>query len=158
MKNIKALLFGRDARINGLFAVLIVASIALGCTCGDFGELGKQDESKSNRSAGNKERAESEDKDTADGREDGDVDGRETEDPDDSGSPSKTMIDGLVRSMTSEFASGVAAGDLSDFYKNALSDELKEEFSEAKFKSTFSGFTDKKELASALLRDALSAE
>jgi hypothetical protein len=144
MRKIKALLFGRDARINGLIAFLIVASVALGCTCGDLGELGKQNDDNSSRPVSNNDRTYSDDGDSGN--------------LDDSGSPSKTMIDGLVRSMTSRFAAGVAAGDLSDFYDNALSDELKAEFSETKFKTTFSGFVEQKELASALLRDALAAD
>lgn len=150
MKKLKALLFGRDARINGLIAFLIVASIALGCTCGDLGELGKQNDN-SSRSANNNDRAYSDDNSSDDSDSD-------AEDLDDSGSPSKTMIDGLVRSMTSQFAAGVAAGDLSDFYDNAISDELKADFSETKFKTTFDGFIKQKALASALLNDALSSE
>lgn len=48
---ISALLFGRDARVNGLIAFAIVGAIALGCTCNkEFGGLDKNDNSVSNSS------------------------------------------------------------------------------------------------------------
>src|SRR5690606_9163853 len=114
MKNIKALLFGKDARINGLIAFLIVASIALGCTC-DMNTFGLNDNS-SRPAANDRTYSKDNDRDIRDSR-DTDIadDADDAEDASNTGTPSKAMIDDLVQSVTSQFASGVAAGDLSDF-------------------------------------------
>src|SRR5690606_25466300 len=154
MKNIKALSFGKDARINGLIAFLIVASIALGCTC-DMNTFGLNDNS-SRPAANDRTYSEDNDRDIRDSRDTDIAD--DAEDASNTGTPSKAMIDDLVQSVTSQFASGVAAGDLSDFYDNAMSDEFKAEYSKAKFRSTFISFIEKKEAAAALLRNALSTE
>jgi hypothetical protein len=46
----KSILMGRSTTINGLFAIAIIAAIALGCTCGkglDFGNTSSSSNSNS---------------------------------------------------------------------------------------------------------------
>lgn len=147
MKKIKALLLGKDARINGLIAFLIVASVALGCTCGDLGELGKQNDTTSNR-------------DTSDNSRPFDTPDRDSDtDVADSGSstPSKTLVDGLVRSTTAQFASAISTEDFSQLYADA-SKEFKSTYTEEKISEVFKVFTDKKKAVNPILTKALSMD
>ncbi len=149
MKNIKALLFGRDARINGLIAFLIVASIALGCTCGDLGDLGKQGGGSDNRSGQNTY----DNSRTADIPDDDNTGFGDT----DASAPSKALVDGLVRSTTAQFSSAISTEDFSQLYADS-SKEFKSTYTEEKIEEVFKVFTDNKKAVTPILTKALSMD
>jgi hypothetical protein len=149
MRKIKALLFGRDARINGLIAFLIVASVALGCTCGDLGELGKQ-----NGSDGTPDRG------SVDNSRTSDLPDRDTDtgfDDSDSSAPSKDLVDALVKSTTAQFSSAITTEDFSQMYANS-SKEFKNSYTEEKMKEVFKVFIDKKDGVTPILLKAISMD
>lgn len=149
MKNIKALLFGKDARINGLIAFLIVASVALGCTCGDLGDLGKQGGGSDNPS----NRSTYDNSQTSDIPDDGNTGFGDT----DSSQPPKALVDALVRSTTAEFSSAITTGDFSQLYADA-SKEFRSTYTEEKTKEVFKVFLDKKAAVTPILTKALTMD
>ncbi len=139
MKTIKQLLFGTSSKVNGLIAFMIVASIALGCTCGknfDLANMGKD----SNRSEPSNVTID----DT-------------TVDDGDSSAPSKTLVDGLVKSTTAQFASAITSEDFSSLYADA-SKEFQNTYTEDKTKEVFKIFITNKKRVTPILAKALALE
>lgn len=139
MKTIKHLLFGTSSKINGLIAFLIVASIALGCTCGknfDLANMGKD----SNRSEPSNVSIDN-----------------TTIDDDDSSAPSKTLVDALVKSTTAQFASAITTEDFSSLYADA-SKEFQNTYTEDRTKEVFKIFITNKKRVTPILAKALTLE
>lgn len=133
---ISKLLFGKDNRLSGLIALSIVALIALGCTCGkafDLANLAKNANSSSaNSSSG----------DDAD---------------EDSGMPSKELLDALVAETTADFNYAINLNDFSKMYAKASSD-FKNTYTEEEFKNTFKEFVAKKKLIAPILSKAVAMD
>jgi len=135
MKNvISKLVFGRGNALSGLIAFGVVALIALGCTCGDLSNVGK-DNSNSARSSSNTFG----DKD----KEPGDTKTRSTgtkPDPQKDGliPPADAQLQALVKETMLDFNDAVKQGDFDDFYskiskvwqKQTSADQLKSGFQE----------------------------
>ena len=148
MKTIKQLLFGTSSKINGLIAFMIVASVALGCTCGknfDLANMGKDNDTNSTRPANtsyNSTRAGDDDATNAD---------------DDETVPSKAMVDSLVSSTTKEFASAIDSEDFSTLYNNS-SKEFQSSYTEDQTKEIFKVFITSKKRVNPILEKAQTLE
>lgn len=113
------LIYGQDSKLSGLIALVIVAAVALGCTCGKNFDLGN---SGSNSNSGNSSE---------------NVFGGDTEDVD------EAQIKATVKSTTAAFANAVSTGDFSRLYADTAQ-EFKEKYTEEQFKGAFNDFTRQK--------------
>ncbi len=151
MKTIKQLLFGTSSKINGLIAFMIVASIALGCTCGKDFDLANMGKDKSNNA--NSTRPANTDYNSTRA---GDDDDSPTSDDNGSG-PSRSMVDSLVRSTTEEFASAIDSEDFSTLYGNS-SKEFQSSYTEDQTKDVFKVFITSKKRVLPILEKAQTLE
>ena len=132
---VSKLLSGNDNQLNGLIALCIIATIALGCTCGknfDLANLAKNAESNSTSSS-------SDDADS------------------DSEVPSKDYLDAIVAETTADFNYAIALNDFSKMYEKASSD-FKSTYTEEEFKNTFKEFVTKKKVISPILSKAVTMD
>jgi hypothetical protein len=144
MKTIKQLLFGTSSKINGLIAFMIVASIALGCTCGknfDLANMGKDKDNGTNSTR------------TANS----DFNSSSPTDDDDDTAPSKTRVDSLVKATTKDFAAAIDSGDFSTLYGNS-SKEFQSTYTEDQTKEVFKVFVTSKKRVTPILEKALTLE
>lgn len=134
MKNlISKLLFGTGNELSGVIALLIVAAIALGCSCGkDFnlGDLAKNADSTSNDSS---------------------------TDSSDDGLPPKELLDALVAETTADFNYAITLNDFSKMYQKASSD-FRNTYTEDEFKNTFKDFVDKKRAITPILAKTVTMD
>lgn len=128
---IKLMITGRDTRINGLFALLFIAAVALGCTCGkDFGlsNTAANDERASNTSAPvNLDRDDDLDEDVDDA------------DATSGNIPSDAQLQKLTRKTLLDFYDAISSGDFTDFH-DGISKPFQKSASPEKFKEVFAQF------------------
>jgi hypothetical protein len=134
MKNqISKLLFGTDNKLSGIIALLIVAAIALGCTCGkdlNLGDLAKNANSSSTDSS---------------------------DDATEDGMPPKDLLDALVAETTADFNYAITLNDFSKMYEKASSD-FKNTYTQEEFKNTFKDFVDKKRAITPILSKTVTMD
>ena len=126
---ITGIILGRDAKVSGAFALLIVLLIALGCTCGknfDFGNSSSNSNS-SNPIFG--------DNDSAD----------------------DNLAKATVRATTAEFANAISTGDFSTLYADTAQ-EFKNQYSEEQMKNEFSDFIRQKNRVLPIFAKAVSMD
>lgn len=117
------LLFGKDAGLSGIIALLIVAAIALGCTCGkNFGDLGNTSSTSNSTSTSSN---------TA------------TEPPDADGIPSDTTLQAMIKETTADFAQAIDTNDFHDIYEKSSTD-FQSTYTEEQMKNVFKTFVTKK--------------
>ena len=134
-KMISALLFGTDNRISGLIAVGIVATIALGCTCGknfDLSNLGKDADSTSTNTSNS------------------DTDRNEN-------MPSQGLLDAMVAETTADFNYAITTNDFSGMYEKA-SPNFQATYTEEEFKQAFKEFVTKKRVIAPILAKTVAME
>ena len=134
-KMISALLFGTDNRISGLIAVGIVATIALGCTCGknfDLSNLGKDaDSTSTNTSPPDTDRNDN--------------------------MPSQGLLDAMVAETTADFNYAITTNDFSGMYEKA-SPNFQATYTEEEFKQAFKEFVTKKRVIAPILGKTVAME
>jgi hypothetical protein len=138
-KLVTNILFGRD-KLSGLMAFMIVAAIALGCTCGknfDMANLGKDENSSSTSNTSS---------DTPFGDSD-----------DDSAMPDDVLLNALVKETTASFAAAVTTEDFSNLYEKSSSD-FKSTYTEAEMKNIFKDFTKNKRVITPILAKAIAMD
>lgn len=126
---VSKVIFGRD-NVSGFLALLVIALIALGCTCGknlDLSNLGKNSNST-----------------TADGSSDNDV-------------PSKDYLDAIIAETTADFNYAITVNDFSKMYAKASSD-FKSTYTEEEFKNYFKDFVTKKKVIAPILAKAVTMD
>jgi len=131
MKNfLNQILFGKNTKLSGVIALSVVALIALGCTCNkSFDLLNSQTNTNSSRTTSNSSNSASE----------------PTRATSDSDLPSDSELQALVKETTADFANAIETNDFSELYSKSSSD-FQLQFTEAKLKTTFETFVEKKEL------------
>ena len=138
MKNsISKLFFGTDNKLSGFIALLIVAAIALGCTCGkDFnlGDLAKNANTSSTNSSESSDSSSTDDS-----------------------MPPKELVDALVAETTADFNYAVTVSDFSKMYQKASSD-FRNTYTEEEFENTFKDFVDKKRAVTPILSKAVTMD
>lgn len=135
MKFIHELIFGKNPVVSGVFALAVVASIALGCNCGkNFADLANQ--------SGND--AVTNSNSTAD-------------DSSSESAPAESVVERLVKDTTADFADAVDSGDFSDLYANASSD-FRSTYTEDEIKNAFKSYTDKKKIVVPVLKKVGAAD
>jgi hypothetical protein len=141
MKNLfTQIIFGRDKRLSGLFALAFVGAVALGCTCGknfDFANAGKDN------SPGNSSNPTS-DSPFSDKDSDGSI-------------PSQPALQAMVKETTADFADAINTGDFSEIYSKASTD-FQNTYSKDQMKNVFKTFTDNKSRVLPSLNKAASTE
>lgn len=131
---ISNVLIGTGNMLNGLIALVIVAAIALGCTCGkdlDLANLGKNANGTSANSS--------------------------SEPEGDDGLPPKDLLDALVAETTADFNYAITLNDFSKMYAKASSD-FRNSYSEEEFKNTFKEFVEKKRVIAPILAKAVTMD
>ena len=129
------LLFGRDSLLSGLFAIAVVALIALGCTCGknfDLANIAKNANVAS----------------TSDSN---DTDDESAELPDD------RLLKALVKETTADFAQAVSTEDFSKIYEKSSTD-FQTTYTEQEMKDTFKPFIQKKKQVLPILAKAVGTD
>lgn len=135
MKFIKELLFGKNPMVSGLAALAVIASIALGCNCGkSFGDLANE---ATNTAVINSN--------------------TETEDTTSEDVPPESMVEGLVKDTTADFAQAVESGDFSELYQSASSD-FRSTYTEDEIRSAFKSYTDKKRIVVPVLKKVATTD
>ena len=128
-KNLFGVLFGKSNLLNGIIAVTIIASIALGCTCGKALDLGNISQS------GNSSTTSNSDDTTSDSN--GEV-------------PSSSTCQAMVHELTSDFARAVDSNNWSDIYEKASTD-FQNTYTEDQMRNAFKVFVDKKRVVKPVL-------
>ena len=124
-------LFGRD-NLSGVFALCLIALVALGCTCGrniDLSNLGKDSNSTSTSTSA----------DDADGV------------------PSKEYLDAIIAETTADFNYAITLNDFSKMYEKASTD-FKRTYTEEQFKNSFKDFVSKKKVIAPILAKAVTLD
>ncbi len=136
MKNlINKLVNGNSNKLNGLIALAVVLSIALGCNCNrsmDFGNTS----SNSDNPFGNSSTTTNDDSD---------------------GVPGDALLNALVKETTADFAAAISAGDFSNMYEKASMD-FKNTYTKDQLQNSFKDFIDKKRQVLPILSKAVSAD
>ncbi len=128
-KTLFGVLFRKSNLLNGLIAVIMIASIALGCTCGKGLDLGNISQS------GNSSTTSNSDDTTSDSN---------------SEVPSSSTCQAMVHELTSDFARAVDTNDWSDIYEKASTD-FQNTYTEDQMKNAFKVFVDKKRVVKPVL-------
>lgn len=128
-------LFGTNPIVSGLFAVCIVALVALGCTCNRNFNLGNLVNSTAEESKNGSERNVRNDDDRDDKRE----------------VPSKEEVESLVKETISDFADAVEIGDFSDIYEKSSID-FQNTYTVDEMKEAFKSYTDQRSVVVPILR------
>jgi hypothetical protein len=137
MKNaIKTLFLGKDL-LSSVLAMMIVASIVLGCTCGKNFDLGN---TSSNSSSSNSS-----------------SDGPFGDDSEDTSMPDDALLKALVKSTTASFANAISTEDFSTIYNDA-SEDFKKTYTEQQMKDVFKDFISKKRQVLPILAKAITLE
>lgn len=134
MKNIiKTVLFGKDI-VSSFIALLIIASIVLGCNCGkNLGNLSNSGSSSNSSS------------DTPFG------------DSDSGDMPDDALLKALVKSTTASFANAISTEDFSTLYNDA-SEDFKKTYTQDQMKDVFKEFIQKKKQILPILAKAISMQ
>lgn len=120
MQTLKTFLTRNQNMANGLVALVIVASIALGCNCGkNFDDLAKDTSNNSST------------KDNP------------FDDKTDSGIPGDDLLNALVKETTADFAYAISTNDFTKIHEKASKD-FQSSISVEKMKSEFKIFVDRK--------------
>ncbi len=123
------LLFGKDARLNGLIAFAIVGAIALGCTCTkNLGDFGKKEEV--TNTASNSTSPPTPDRPSKPDASTGDV-------------PSEPQSQELARATILDFNDAIQSGDFSDFHRT-ISKPFQRQASPEKMEDAFKAFIEAK--------------
>ena len=132
MKNlVNEIVFGKNAMFSGLIALAVIGSIALGCNCGkDFGL--------SNTGTNTTTPANTTTTSTTDSV------------------PTNSMVEGLVKDTTAQFADAVNSGNFSALYNDASSD-FQSTYTVDQIKTAFKSYTDKKSFVVPILRKVSAA-
>lgn len=140
MKNfIGNLIFGKDPRLSGLFALVIVALVALGCTCGkdfDFGNIGSTSNSSSSNTS---------------------TDSPFGDDDDSSEMPDDRLLKAMVKETTADFALAISTEDFSKIYEKASTD-FQRTYTQEQMKEAFKDFINKKRLVLPILAKTVSMD
>ena len=121
--------------ISGLIALALVATIALGCTCGKNFDLAN----------------------IAKNAEKGSTDTSSDDSTADSDLPDKGLLDAMVAETTADFNYAITSNDFSQMYEKASSD-FKGTYTEEEFKNTFKQFVDKKRSIIPVLSKAVAMD
>jgi hypothetical protein len=132
MQTLKAFLSRNQNMVNGMVALAIVASIALGCNCGKNLDDFAKNASNSGSTKDNP-----------------------FDDKTDTGIPGDDLLNALVKETTADFASSISTGSFSRMYEKS-SDEFKKTYTEDKMKEAFKSFIDKKRALLPVLSKAVS--
>lgn len=136
---LNSLFFGKDAKASGVFAIAIVALIALGCTCGKNFDLGNfASETNTSKSA------------------DTPSDANKTE-PADDAVPSKDVVEGLVKDTIADFADAVNSGDFSELHDSA-SQDFQSSYTVDEMATAFKSYTDKKSVVVPILKKVANTD
>lgn len=133
-KLINELVFGKNAKLSGLIALAVIGSIALGCNCGknfDLANLAKDSNSGSTSNSSSDSTSDS--------------------------VPSDSVVEGLVKETTSDFADAINNKDFSDLYEKTSSD-FKTTYTLDQMTTAFKSYTDKKSIVLPLLRKVSSMD
>lgn len=131
------IVFGRNTLVSGTIALSAVCFIALGCGCGknlDLANLAKESNSSttSNKSS-------------------------DTKSSSDDLVPSESVVEGLVKDTTDEFADAVDSEDFEALHSSASSD-FQSTYSASEMRTAFKSYIDKKRIVLPVLRKAGSAD
>jgi len=132
-KLMNMIIFGKGSIASGLIALFVVAAVALGCTCGkdfDLSNIGKDESNK-----------------TSSG---------DTKTSDDS-VPSNSVVEGLVKDTTGQFAEAIDAEDFDDLYANASSD-FRSTYTLEQTKDAFKSYINKKSLVVPILKKVADSD
>ena len=127
------IVFGKNTIFSGLIALAVVASIALGCNCGKNFDLANLAKESNTTSTSNDSKTDSSDDSV----------------------PSNSVVEGLVKDSTSQFADAVDSGDFSDLHRNASSD-FQSTYTVEQMKTAFKSYTDKKSVVVPILNKSAS--
>lgn len=123
------LLFGKDAKLNGLIALAIVGSIALGCNCNkEFGDLGKTDTNSNTSTTSNTATAPTPTSVSKPDASTGAV-------------PSEAQLQDLTRTTILDFNSAIKSGDFNNFHRT-VSKPFQKQASPEKMADAFKAFTE----------------
>lgn len=138
MRNaLKRLAGGKDNKLNGLIALAVVLSIALGCNCNRSFDLNN---TSSNSSSDNPfSNSSSTSSDT-----DGDM-------------PDDVLLKALVKETTADFSAAVSSGDFTNMYDKA-SANFQATYTKDEFQNAFKDFIDKKRQVLPILAKAVSSD
>ena len=136
-RSINSIFFGGNRLISGIIALAVVGSIALGCNCNKSFDLGNISSS-SNSSSGTSKDA------PADTGKNGDV-------------PSDSVVEGLVKDSTEQFAEAIQSEKFDDFRSNASTD-FQNTYSADEMRDAFKSYINKKSLVVPILRKAKDAD
>jgi hypothetical protein len=126
---------GKDNLVSGILALLVVASIVLGCTCGKGLDLGNISQSGNSSSTSN---SSSDDSSSTNGE-----------------VPSTSTCETMVHDLTSDFARAIDTGDFSELYDQSSTD-FQNTYTEDQMKTVFKTFLDKKRLVVPVLEKTSS--
>lgn len=131
------IVFGNNTLISGIIALAVVGSIALGCNCNKSFDLGNISSS-SNTSSGSS-------KDTpSDTGKNGDV-------------PSNSVVEGLIKDSTEQFAEAIQSEEFDDFRSNASAD-FQSTYTADEMRDAFKSYINKKSLVVPILRKVKDAD
>ncbi len=136
-KIIETIVRGKDNRLNGLIALAVVASIALGCNCGKTFDLSNSGTT-SNSSSDNPFNT-------------------STSSDDDGEMPGDALLKALVKETTADFAAAISSGDFVNIYQKASTD-FKSTYTEEQMADVFKEFVAKKSQVVPILSKAVSME
>jgi len=105
-KLIDSLINGRNNLVNGVIAMLIVASIALGCNCTKGMDFGNTSSSSNSSNSGKNDTPFS----------------SSSDDDDADGVPGDDLLNALVAETTADFAYSISEGDFQKMYDKASTD------------------------------------
>ena len=138
--SIQNLLFGKDNKLSGAIALLVVAFIALGCGCGKDFDLAKMIENANSNARSSNSTTSSSDSTSSDGN-----------------MPSRELIDAMVGETTADFNLAITTNDFSDMYQKA-SPNFQATYTEQEFKNAFKDFVDKKRMTGPILSKAVGMD
>ena len=127
------IVFGKNTKFSGLIALAVIGSIALGCNCGKNFDLANLAKESNTASTSNDAKTDSSDDSV----------------------PSNSVVEGLVKDSTSQFADAIESGDFSDLHRNASSD-FQSTYTVEQMKTAFKSYTDKKSVVVPILNKAES--
>lgn len=128
MRNlISQLFFGKNNRISGPIALAVVLSIALGCNCNKDFDLANLAKNSNSASTSN----------SSDTKSDDSV-------------PSNSVVEGLVKDTTADFAEAVDTKDFNALYDKASAD-FQSTYTVEQMETAFKSYTDKKKLVVPIL-------
>lgn len=132
---IDELIWGKNTKLNGLIALFVIASIALGCNCGKTFNLDNASTA-SNTSSDNP---------------------FNTSTDDDSDMPDDRLLKALIKETTADFAAAISSGDFSNIYEKASTD-FKSTYTKEQMSDVFKEFVQKKSVILPILAKTVSMD